>query len=85
METRGATSAHHRRPAVERRFKSGCAAQPLPARLRNDCFEIAVLKEVLETPEARQCSSVRRWISAFPPRGRCISILAVPKNETSRE
>ena len=24
METRGATSAQHRRPAVERRFKSGC-------------------------------------------------------------
>ena len=26
-ETRGATSAHHRRPAVERRFKSECTVQ----------------------------------------------------------
>jgi len=50
-------------------------------RLRNDRFEVAVLKEVLETPEARRCSSVRRWICSFPAREQCISILAVQKNE----
>jgi hypothetical protein len=33
METRGATSAHHRRPAVERRFKSECT-------LRRGCFRL---------------------------------------------
>src|SRR3954470_19178479 len=32
METRSATSAQHRRPAVERRFKSECAARAGPAR-----------------------------------------------------
>jgi hypothetical protein len=45
METRGATSAHHRRPAVERRFKSGCTVQP-------SCFRFAC-----ETSASRSLSS----------------------------
>src|SRR6059058_5840736 len=39
METRGATSAHHKRPVVERRFKSECTVKQLfPVRLRNERF-----------------------------------------------
>ena len=39
METQGATSAHHKRPVVERRFKSECTVKQLfPVRLRNDRF-----------------------------------------------
>ena len=36
METRGATSSHHRRPAIERRFKSECTTLLLPVHSRTD-------------------------------------------------
>jgi len=45
METRGATSAHHRRPAVERRLKSACTVQ-------RSCFRFAC-----ETTASRSQSS----------------------------
>ena len=55
--------------------------QLLPVRLRNDRFEIAVLKEVLETPEARRCSEHEK-VDLFISYARTMhSVLAVPKNE----
>ena len=72
METRGATSAHHRRPAVERRFKSGCT-------LRRSCFRFACEttargrspKKYWRCPKLGDVRSMRRWICSFRARERC--------------
>jgi hypothetical protein len=57
------------------------AAQLLPVRLRNERFEVAVLKEVIETREARRCSEHEK-VDLFISYARTMhSVLAVPKNE----
>ena len=54
-------------------------AQLLPVRLRNERFEVAALKELIETPETQRCSE-REKVDLFISYARTMhSVLAVPK------
>ena len=67
-ETRGATSAHHRRPAIERRFKSECTVQ-------RSCFRFTC-----ETTALRRLAKLCAPQLSYPY---LISLRPKPARETS--